>query len=454
MKMNVHYIIGMLSLALVAVSCKKYEPDFFDEGANGAYFDYAYASDFDKTLNFSDHIVGDPDTVSVTLKIKLLGYLQDEARTLSVKTKAIEGYEPADVTIDDVVFSNKEYEKNIEVKVKRPEKEDVMYAVCIYLDGSGDIGSGINGKEEINLYVTESYEMPVVWYSHMQTFLGTWSREKHIYLAKHTGNNRFYTELYDESLGQHVYDSILALNVSAVNALLAKEPEEAIVVDLPILNETDHPNYTEPYFWKDYEEYLHLFNASKFCRFTTMLGGSNTKDVAALFESDAGRQKMVEKTNDFHKSDVLDMLNAYYEYAQLGYPISTYKERFWVEMKMNATYDVRIPFWWEDPNGLGTGEVVKKYFGEYNDYKYLWMLKKILEKDGSEEFVAASLFPFICNEEGNGYTYDQVTVGNKQLNGEVRLKECYRIIKEKYDEFDPESSIKEKIGIIPEVLID
>ena len=446
-------MMGMLSLALVAVSCKKYEPDFFDEGANGAYFDYAYASDFDITLNFSDHIVGDPDTVGVTLKVKLLGYLQDEARTLAVKTKAVEGYELADVTIDDVVFSNKEYEKNIEVKVKRPEKEDVMYAVCIYLDGSGDLGAGVSGKDSIILQVIELYEEPMsVWHSHVYNLLGAWSKEKHIFLAKHTGDNHFYAALYDEESAQHNYNAIVDLNVSAVNALLAQESEEAIVVDFPILSETDSPDYTEPYFWKDYEQYLHLFKASKFCRFTAMLGGSNTRDVAALFASDPGRQKMAEKTDDFHKSDVLDMLNAYYEYAQLGYPISTYKERFWVEMRKDVTYDVRMPFWWEDPNGLGTGEIVKKYFGEYNDYKYMWMLQKMLEKDGSEEFVAASLFPFICNEEGNGYTYDQVTVGNEQLDGEERLKECYRIIKAKYD--TSPDGIKEKIGIIPEVPID
>ena len=419
-------------MAQVLVACEKYEPDFFDEGANGAYFDYAYASDFDKTLNFSDHIVGDPDTVGVTLKVKLLGYLQDEARTLTVKTKAVEGYEPADVTIDDVVFSNKEYEKNIEVKVKRPETEDVMYAVCIYLDGSGDIGAGINGKEEVNLYVTESYEMPVVWYSHVQTFLGTWSKEKHIYLAKHTGNNHFYAELYNESLGQHEYDSVLALNVSAVNALLASKPEEAIVVDLPILSETDYPDYTEPYFWKDYEQYLHLFTASKFCRFTTMLGGSNTRDVAALFASDEARQKMEEKTNDFHKDDVFDMLNAYYEYAQLGYPISTYKERFWVMLR-DVTYDVRIPFWWEDPNGLGTAEIVKKYFGEYDDAKYRFMLQTMIAAEGSEDFVAASIFPFIYKKEDNCFDWDQSPLGKNGLSGEERLKECYRIIKAKND---------------------
>ena len=172
MKKSIHYIIGLLCFTLAFTACEKIEPDLFDKGANGAYFDYEYASDFDRTLNFSEYIVGNPDTVEVALKVKLLGYIMDGERTLAVKTKDIEGYELADVTIDAVVFSGKEYEKEIVVKVKRPAVEDQMYAVCIYLDGSGDLGTGISGKNEINLYVTESYEQPAVWFSHILTYLG------------------------------------------------------------------------------------------------------------------------------------------------------------------------------------------------------------------------------------------------------------------------------------------
>ena len=136
MKKSIDYIVCLLGLMFALSACEGREPDLFDEDSNGAYFDYDYANEFEHTLNFSDYIVGSPDTVTITLKVKLLGYLMDEARTLSVKTKDIEGYEPADVTIEKVVFANKEYEKQIEVKVKRPEVEDVTYAVCIYLDGS------------------------------------------------------------------------------------------------------------------------------------------------------------------------------------------------------------------------------------------------------------------------------------------------------------------------------
>lgn len=428
MKTNLYYrVIQLLCLIFVLAACEKQEPDFFDQEANGAYFDYEYAADFDKTLNFSDHIVGSPDTVSVILRVKLLGYILEENRTLAVKSKNIEGYEPANVVIDDVIFSNGEYEKDIEIKVLRPKVEDVLYATCIYLDGSGDVGTGISGKEEINLYVTESYGMPSVWFSHMDTYLGGWSKEKHIYLAKHVGDNEFYEKLYNDENGQHHFEDIMSLNVSAVNALLTNEPTEKIVVDLPILKESDYPAYTQPYFWSEYEEYLGIFRASKFCRFTTMLGGSNTRDIAELYASEAGKQKMEEEAADFHKDDVLEMLNEYYHYAEQGIAIAEHKNLYWVEMQ-NVAYTMRIPYWWEDPQELGTAEIIKKYFGEYSDAKYEFMLKTMMKEDGTENFIAASIFPFVYDKGQNTYVWDKSPLGTAQLIGEERLKECYRII--------------------------
>ena len=449
MKKIIRYIICLFSAVFVLTACEKIEPELFDENANGAYFDYNSASDFNKTLNFGNHIVGNPDTVSIELNVKLLGYLMDRPRTLAVKTKDIPGYELADVAIDEVLFSNKEYEKKIEIKVRRPEVEDSVYAVCIYLDGSGDIGTGIDGKNEVNLYVIESYEKPTVWYSHIETFLGGWSKEKHIFLAQHTGNNEFYSKLYDNDMGTHLYDSILALNVSAVNALLASEPELPIAVDFPILKETDYPAYTAPYFWSEYEQYLGAFRANKFCRFITMLGGSTTMDVAALFASDEARSMMEKEAATFHKDDVFYMLNEYYNYAQMGYSVAQCKELFWVEMKSSVNYNMRIPYWWEDPDALGTAEIVKKYFGEYAADKYQFMLKTMLKDDGAANFNVASILPFIYDKENSAFAWDTTVSGVKQLSGEERLKECYRVIKAANDK-RPESRRYD----IPDVALD
>ena len=239
------------------------------------------------------------------------------------------------------------------------------------------------------------------------------------------------------------------LNISAVNALLAQEPAEPIIVELPILKESEYPAYTKPYFWDKYKEYLGAFSASKFCRITTILGGSNTKDIAALYASDAALQTMQEQAGELHKKDVFDMLNEYYNIALMGYPISQYKDIFWVEIKNNVTYTMRIPYWWEDNKGYGTGAIVKRYFGEYNADKYQFMLKTMLREDGAENFIAESIFPFTYDKENDTYAWDNSPFGTKQLAGEERLKECYRIIKAANDKRPASRKFD-----IPEVEID
>lgn len=432
MKRRNYYIVLLLSLVTAFTACKEYEPDLFDESANGAYFDYEYAADFDRSINFAEYLIGNPDTVTVTFKVKLLGYLTDDSRTLSVKTKTIEGYEMPDIAIDNVVFANKEFEKEIVVKVRRPDVEDVVYGVCIYLDGSGDIGTGINGKDAVNLFVTESYEKPLMWQESVETYLGEWNREKHRFLAELMGDNHYLNGFYDGN-GNYRQEQLLNLNVSAVNALLASEPVEPIIVDLPILVAGLYPDYQAPFFWKDCEQYLGAFRAKNFCRFTTMMGGSNTRDIIAMFASSEAVELMKKESGNFHKSDVLDMLNAYYDYALMGYPISEYRNLFWVELRSDINYDVRIPFWWEDPNGLGTAAIVKKYFGEYDKEtggeKYKFILDTMMKEDGSENFIAESIFPFIYDKENDTFAWDKSPFGTKQLSGEERLKECYRVIK-------------------------
>ena len=283
----------------------------------------------------------------------------------------------------------------------------------------------------------------------MDTYLGAWNKEKHIFLARHTGDNAFYSNLFDDDMQMHIFDSVVALNVSAVNALLANETGEAIVVDLPIMKESDNPAYSKPYFWSKYEPVLGMFRANKFCRFIGMLGGSTTKDIVELFASDVAKQKMDEEAAGFHKDDVLYMLNEYYGYALLGLPISEYRNLCWVKLDNAVNYNVRIPFWWEDPNGLGTGEIVKKYFGEYSNDKYQFMLKTVMKDDGADNFITESILPFVYDKENNSYAWDSSLFGTKQLAGEERLKECYRLIKAANDKRPPTRRFD-----IPEVALD
>ena len=424
MKINNRYIIWLLSMVLVFTACEKIEPDFFDEEGNGAYFDYQYSADFEKTLNFGEYVIGNPQTISVILNVKLLGYLSDETRSLSIKKKEVKGYALADIVIPDITFGKKEYQKDVEIVVKRPEVEDSVFAVCIYLDGEGDLGTGIAGKDEFTIYVKEVHEKPSVWSGQVQTILGGWDREKHAFLANLMQDDYYYNALYNAEIGQHKYDDIVDMNEYAVNSLLAEEPTEPIIVNIPILKADEYANYNKPYFWDYYKDYLGLYNSNKFCRFTHLINAANTADIIAAYEN--ATEEMEERKETFHKEDVLTMLNEYYTYPKLGYTISQYKDLMWIKMVKNINYTnkgvyVRIPYWWEDPDNLGTAEIVKKYFGEYNDDKYQFMLYTMIDVDGVDNFVAASILPFAIKD--NGYTWDE-TVG-----GEERLIECYKKIK-------------------------
>lgn len=428
MKIRNHHTAWLLALALMFTSCDKIEPEFFDENYNGAYFDYQYASEYETTLNFGEYIVGNPQTMPVTLNVKLLGYLKDESRKLSIKTKGVEGYELANITIPEVSFENKEYQKGIEILVERPDVEDVTFAVCVYLDGEGDIGTGIAGKNEYTIYVKEVHEKPEIWAGQIQTYLGSWDRVKHAYLANLMNNDYYYNDLYNTTTNQYNYNDIIALNELAVNTLLAAEPAEPITAGLPLLPKDENPEYNEPYFWNNYRDYLGLYSPERFCSFSHAIGGGNVNDIISAYEN-AG-EMMQKYKNDFNKEDVLKMLNEYYSYPKLGYTIDQYKERIWVKINKNVNYInsgvyLRIPYWWEDPDNLGTAEVVKKYFGEYDDKKYQFMLYTMIDKDGgADNFNAASILPFTIDAENNSYGWDE-TAG-----GEERLKECYKAIRD------------------------
>lgn len=437
MKKNISLAIKLMCLTLVLAACEKRDPELFDEAANGAYFDYTYSADYDQEINFCDYVVGAPDTVPFILKVKLLGYLMNESRTLAIKTDTIEGYPRANVIIPEVVFANKEYEKDVEILVVRPEEEDLFYGIRIYLDGSGDIGTAIKDKDEVNLYVTESYAQPVVWYSHMETLLGSWSKEKQIFLARHMGDSRFYDKFYDADRSEHKYEDIKAVNSSAVNALLASrdsiygglKDSLALAVEIPILPAGEYPNYTEPYFWNHFKELIGNFRAKTLCQLVSLMGGATTNTLIAHYESEEERADMDKKAEELHKTVFVEMLAEYDRYAQEGYTIAEYDTLYWVKINQVVSYPVSVPFWWKDPNGLGTAAIVKKYFGEYEAEKYQFMLKTMAKEEGEGSFIAASVFPFVYDIENATFGWDPTPLGANGLAGESRLKECYSIIK-------------------------
>ena len=433
MRIKNRYILWLLSSALILTACDKIEPDFFDESANGAYFDYNNSAEFEHTINFGEYVIGEPDTVPITLKVKLLGYLKEENRTLSIKKKNIEGFEPADITIPEVVFGSNEYEKEVEIKVKRPEIKGDTFAICIYLDGEGDLGHGIKGKEEFFLYVKETYETPSEWKFLSNQYLGQWDKEKHFYLAYLMGNDRYYNALYDSRSQSENYDSIIKYNEMVFNDLFKEVPAEPVTLDFPILDETLEPKYDEPYFWKEYaEKHLGEFNMKIFSKANKAMKVTSTNNICELYALAENAETMKDVELEYHKDEFLNMLNEYYKYPKAGYPIAEYKEHCWVQARAGVKYNLRIPYWWDSPDSLGRESAAGKigdFYGKYSDEKYQFMITTMMNTEGPEKFITESMFPLSINQEDGSLGWDG------SVGGEERLNECYRIIKDAYDEF-------------------
>jgi hypothetical protein len=286
---------------------------------------------------------------------------------------------------------------------------------------------------------------PSVWYSHMESLLGVWSREKHIFLARLTGDNHFYEKLYDAGLRSYLYDSIKNLNVSAVNALLAEKEyiggelkdSIALAVDFPILEQADKPNYTEPYFWNNLKGDLGYFKAEKLTRLSARLGGTGTQKLIELcsdYNGAKGELKTaLQKLND---ELVPEMLDEYNRNAQNGLTLADYDTLSVVKLSTRSYPNASQPFWWSAPDSLGSAAVVKKYFGEYEHKKYLCMVREMQEVENTEPFIAASIFPFVLN--GDTCNWDPTPIGPNQLAGEDRIQECYGIIKAANDKLREE----------------
>ena len=158
----------------------------------------------------------------------------------------------------------------------------------------------------------------------------------------------------------------------------------------------------------------------------------NTTNIEENYSAEKSIKNVKNKKKEFHIEDVSEMLEKYYSYAASGYPIQEYKDSCWIEMIVNNinNYNVIQPYWWEDPDSLGSAELVEKYYGEYSEDKYKFMIMSMIGNDGSENFVAAKMFPFIRNLETNTFEWDS------SIGGEDCIKECYDIIKKKYEEAD------------------
>uniref|UniRef100_UPI003FF0A6E7 DUF4843 domain-containing protein n=1 Tax=Phocaeicola sp. TaxID=2773926 RepID=UPI003FF0A6E7 len=192
------YTLLALAAALCATSCNENEVPFYAAGSDGIYFNYEdeNQANFEASVNFADYIVGDSAFLSVPVKLKTLGYLADHDRRVVLKENPVESYQQATIEIPEIIMPAGETELDVVIKVLRPAEINTRYAVRLTIDGNSSesqIGSGVTEKAAFTIYSEETYSQPANW-NNVTRFFGTWTPEKHIFLARVTGNDPYTSD--------------------------------------------------------------------------------------------------------------------------------------------------------------------------------------------------------------------------------------------------------------------
>lgn len=403
MKRNCLYILLFLLTGSWLASCEKSEPPFYDANSNGAYFDYDKEK-LDTIINFADYILEDPKEITVKIKIKLLGYVEDFDRTLVLKAIAMENYPQAQVTCPEVVFKAGEYKKEIEIKVGRPETQDTRYGMTLSVDEErSDIGIGAEGFENFNVYVEDSYQTPAGWEYNAGMFFGEFSAEKHIFIVKVTKdedyayNNNPWAVYPDYQLA--VIDSIREHNQA--------HPNEPLNIAIPFIS--GGPEYPKPYYWTEkHDKYLGTYSSSSFISLCNSIG-ADTSNEKELFNGEE------ENLKGLHKKAIVAMMESFNNYFNWGMSFDNFRNEQ-IPMLKDMDYDVVTPIWW-----TACSSMITPYYGDYSEAKYKFMIKTLLNAKG-DKFFLPEMFPIYQDwNSDTGFAWDTL------LGGEAGIKECYKL---------------------------
>lgn len=403
MKRNCLYILLFLLTGSWLASCEKSEPPFYDANSNGAYFDYDKEK-LDTIINFADYILEDPKEITVKIKIKLLGYVEDFDRTLVLKAIAMENYPQAQVTCPEVVFKAGEYKKEIEIKVGRPETQDTRYGMTLSVDEErSDIGIGAEGFENFNVYVEDSYQTPAGWEYNAGMFFGEFSAEKHIFIVKVTKDEQY---AYNNNPWGVYPDYQLAV-IDSIREHNQAHPNEPLNIAIPFIS--GGPEYPKPYYWTEkHDKYLGTYSSNSFISLCNSIG-ADTSNEKELFNGEE------ENLKGLHKKAIVAMMESFNNYFSWGMSFDNFRNEQ-IPMMKDMDYDVVTPIWW-----TACSSMVTPYYGDYSEAKYKFMIKTLLNAKG-DKFFLPEMFPIYQDWSGDtGFAWDTL------LGGEAGIKECYKL---------------------------
>lgn len=417
MKNNILIVLILASIMALS-SCKHQEPPFYDKSSDGVYFDYALKAELTQEINFADYVLREKEMVPVTVKIKRLGYLSDKPMKLVMKAKDVKDMPAINVHIPEISFAAQEYEKDVVIEVAPPAERDKTYAVCLYFDTedpSSDLKSSVKEFSEFVLQVKESFSKPKNWDWTLQTYLGDWTPEKHVFMIQTLKENN-YAESQD-------WGKYVEYNIAAVQELRnrqQKDPNYVVTIDIPFVQEAE---YEKPFYWTtEHDKYLGAYTSSGFVSLAGALE-ANTVNEKELF---AGKNvSMV----DLNKTAVKNMMSTYNTFFSWQYPGSMYKSKLWVPMLPELEYEIIAPSCWANTDATKT--MLEKYYGKYSEAKYKFMLSTWLEQKGVQEFCVVQMFPIVVSWSEEG---EQAGRWDESIGGEAQIIECYKAFKKKFDQ--------------------
>lgn len=405
---NIIFAVGAM---ILLGACSQEEVQVYSSENNGVYFDYNSTSELSTSINFGQYVLGNPQTLPLTLNLKVMGLTADGNRKVYLKTKALEGSPLLNVECPEVVFTPDTIEKTVTVQVERPAELDSTYAAVVYIDSTSETGVGVKGYQEFVIFAKESYSKPNNWtqYGMFQMYLGNWSVDKHIFLVNLTKNNNYFA--------REDYYSIVEWNTAAVDSLRLWQqahPTETPTVDIPFINEQDFI-YSKPWYWTaQFDKYLGNYRSGSFVAICNALGVTTSNEYQTFNTDEAGLKSI-------NKVAVAGMMRQYNQYYYDGWRQgSTYKGYYYVPMFADIAYNLVEPAPWSDSDG--GADLIKQYYGEYSPEKYAFMIKVWLEYQGSK-FVLNQMFP-VMNQWG-------WVAWDSSLGGEPAIKACNKLFRER-----------------------
>jgi hypothetical protein len=423
MKLLKRNILFIITGCMLFSACKKEEVPTYGNGADGVYFlNDTQTGKLSKNVNFAT-IPGMPEEATINVRLRLLGNLyNDDEKRVILRTKAVEDYPEAFVIAPEVIFGAKEYEKEIEIRIRKPEEINKTYASTLYIvneNENDNIGVGISDRDSITFFVDISVSKPKNWDSWgANEFFGEWSAEKHIFLINISQNPNFIS-YYD-------YGGIHVAAVDALRSIIKNNPDEVPNFDLPFVDyNKSYRTYAEkPAYWND-------LVSKYFGPYDSYMFGAIASSVSATVKTE--NQMFSVKEDELvtlHKTAASFMFSEYNNLFYRGLTGYNYMYAYWIPLIKDLDYTLSKPACWSDPN---CGALLQKYYGEYSEDKYRFMINTWLsyQQNKGDKFVLVQMFPVL--NEYDKETNVVVAIWDYTLGGEDAIRTCYNAFKEEYN---------------------